>query len=262
MKAQQTPSPRQAAGQRQVRRATAAILVGIGAALAIGQAATPADEDTAQTPGSEDGGSQDDRAEVEIVNEYDQSAAAAAYARTQGKSPSEAQEEGGDEAAQSGEPSDADAVAALLEENKSLREQVLRTHAEMDNLRKRTAREKEDGAKFAISRFAKDLLTVADNLQRAAQAIPEGAGSDNPLLQTLADGVAAVERELATVLERHGVRKVEAEGAPFDANLHEAVMEQPTPDIAPGHVAQVFQTGYTLNDRLLRPAMVAVAKAP
>lgn len=213
---------------------------------------------------------------VAVVNEYDQgeydlAAGAAAYARAQGDGsdgPPDAAGAGaaGDPPAQDGaagaESGAAETEAALLAENRELREQALRTLAEMDNLRKRTAREKEDAAKFAISKFAKDLLTVGDNLQRALQAIPEGAAADTPLLLTLADGVAAVERELDTVLERHGVRKVEALGAPFDAHVHQAVMEQPTADVPAGHVAQVFQTGYLLNDRLLRPAMVAVAKAP
>lgn len=181
--------------------------------------------------------------------------AAAAYARAQ-----EAAGDGGPagDAQQEADP----ALAALKAENEDLRGQMLRTLADMENLRRRTAREKEDSAKYAVSRFAKDMLSVADNLQRALQAIPAGAAEGADLLRTLAEGVAAVERELAAVLERNGVRAVEAQGKPFDSNQHEAVMEQPTADVPPGHVAQVFQTGYMIHDRLLRPAMVAVAKAP
>ena len=188
--------------------------------------------------------------------------AAAAYAKTQGGAGADAAAEAAD-AADAPDTAGADAALEKLQaENADLRTQMLRTLADMENLRRRTTREKEDTAKFAISRFAKDLLSVADNLQRALQAIPEDATADNELMQTLAEGVAAVDRELAGVLERHGVKAVDAAGKPFDSNFHEAVMEQPTGDVPPGHVAQVFQTGYTLNDRLLRPAMVAVAKAP
>jgi molecular chaperone GrpE len=179
--------------------------------------------------------------------------AAAAYARTQAA--------GGEADAGTG-PAEDPALAALRAESEDLRNQVLRTLAEMENLRRRTAREKEDSAKYAVSRFAKDMLSVADNLHRALQAIPAEAVAGNELMRTLADGVAAVERELAAVLERNGVRAVEALGKPFDSNQHEAVMEQPTADVPPGHVAQVFQTGYMIHDRLLRPAMVAVAKVP
>lgn len=188
--------------------------------------------------------------------------AAAAYAKTQGGAGADA----GAEAPDAADAPDIPPVDAILEklqaENADLRTQMLRTLADMENLRRRTAREKEDTAKFAISRFAKELLSVADNLQRALQAIPEDATAGNELMQTLAEGVSAVDRELAGVLERNGVKAVDAAGKPFDSNFHEAVMEQPTDAVPPGHVAQVFQTGYTLNDRLLRPAMVAVAKAP
>lgn len=183
--------------------------------------------------------------------------AAAAYARAQEAAGAP---EAGDGAAPDAAEEDP-TVAALKAEIEELRGQTLRTLADMENLRRRTAREKEDAAKYGVSRLAKDLLSVADNLQRALKAIPADATEGNDLMRTLAEGVAAVERELATVLERHGVRAVDALGKPFDSNLHEAVMEQPTADVPPGHVAQVFQTGYMIHDRLLRPAMVAVAKA-
>ncbi|MGF1624615.1 MAG: nucleotide exchange factor GrpE [Alphaproteobacteria bacterium] len=189
--------------------------------------------------------------------------AAAAYARAQAGADFAAGAHAGgpDSPPTPGEAGADAALAALRAENEELRGQMLRTLADMENLRRRTAREKEDSAKYAISRFAKDLLSVGDNLQRALQAIPADALAGNELMRTLADGVAAVERELAAALDRNGVRAIEAQGAPFDSNLHEAVMEQPTAEVPPGHVAQVFQTGYLISDRLLRPAMVAVAKA-
>ena len=210
-----------------------------------------------------DGETQDPQQDGTIPSE-----AAAAYARAQ-VTPEEALSEESELSNADAESEDiipspselAEQVGILTAENRDLREQSLRTLAEMENLRRRTIREKEDAAKFAISRFAKDLLTVADNMQRALLAIPSDVGDGNDLMQTLAEGVSAVDRELAAVLERNGVRAIDALGQVFDSNLHEAVMEQPTADHAPGHVAQVFQTGYTLNDRLLRPAMVAVAKA-
>ncbi|MEZ5668026.1 MAG: nucleotide exchange factor GrpE [Alphaproteobacteria bacterium] len=183
--------------------------------------------------------------------------AAAAYARAQG-----ATEPAADAGAAPEGAADAEALAALAAENRDLREQMLRTLADMENLRRRTAREREDAGKFAISKFAKDLLSVADNLQRALQAIPTHGADDDDLMRTLAEGVSAVDRELAAVLERNGVSAIDALGQPFDSNLHEAVMEQPSAEHPAGHVAQVFQTGYLLNDRLLRPAMVVVAKAP
>lgn len=214
-------------------------------------------------PGHEpqDGNPQDQASEAEAAE------AAAAYARAQGAggaggTSAAAEEPATEDQSGSGESTAEETIAELRAQNEDLRNQTLRTLAEMENLRRRTAREKEDASKYAIGKFAKDLLSVGDNLHRALQAIPPGATADNELMQTLADGVAAVERELLAALEKHGVSTVDALGKPFDSNVHEAVMEQPTADHPPGHVAQVFQTGYLLNDRLLRPAMVAVAKAP
>lgn len=213
-------------------------------------------EEDAQNPGHDPQAANDPDPAQPEANAAD---AAAAYARAQGKpeAPTGAEPVSEVEAMPTASPE----LDALKAENADLRNQMLRTMADMENLRRRTAREKEDSAKYAISKFAKDLLSVADNLQRALQAIPADATAGNELMQTLADGVAAVDRELAAVLERNGVKPVDAAGKPFDSNIHEAVMEQPTADVPPGHVAQVFQTGYLLNDRLLRPAMVAVAKA-
>ena len=155
-----------------------------------------------------------------------------------------------------------DVLSALQAENAQLRDHVVRTLADMENLRKRTEREKDDARKFAVSGFAKDLLTVADNLDRALAAMPTGDDEHAQIAKPLAEGVEAVQRELMAAFERNGIQRIEALGAPFDSNLHEAVMQAPTADYPPGTVSQDLRTGYTLHGRLLRATMVAVAAAP
>jgi molecular chaperone GrpE len=152
-----------------------------------------------------------------------------------------------------------DLIAQLRRDVAEYKDKFLRAHAEMENLRRRTEREKEDTAKYANTRFARDLLTVGDNFQRALAAVPEGAADVDPALKSLIEGVGITEREFASVLERHGVTRIDADGEPFDPHLHQAVMEMPRPDVPAGTVVQVFQAGYTIADRSLRPAMVAVS---
>lgn len=153
------------------------------------------------------------------------------------------------------------ANAATLEAQVvELTDRLLRAHAEMDNLRKRTERDKEDTAKYAISKFARDVLSVGDNLQRATAAVPAGAAEEDPALKALIDGVTLTEREFLNVLERHGVRRINPEGEPFNPHQHQAMTEVENRDVAPGTVVQVYQPGYILEDRVLRPAMVVVAK--
>ena len=132
----------------------------------------------------------------------------------------------------------------------------------MDNLRKRTERDKEDTAKYAISKFAREVLAVGDNLQRATAAVPPGAADADPALKALIDGVGLTEREFLNVLERNGVRRIDPEGQPFNPHQHQAMIEidQPELTLAPGTIVQVYQPGYVLKDRVLRPAMVVVAK--
>jgi len=130
----------------------------------------------------------------------------------------------------------------------------------MDNLRKRTERDKEDTAKYAISKFAREVLAVGDNLQRATAAVPPGAADADPALKALIDGVGLTEREFLNVLERNGVRRIDPEGQPFNPHQHQAMIEIDQPDVAPGTIVQVYQPGYVLEDRVLRPAMVVVAK--
>jgi len=141
-----------------------------------------------------------------------------------------------------------------------LTDRLLRAAAESENVRRRAERDKDDTRKFAVQKFAEDVLAVADNLTRALEAIPADA-RDNDQVRALAEGVELTGRELAGVLERHGVKLIEARGKRFDPNLHQAVFEVPTGEAEPGTVVQVLREGYTLNDRLLRAAMVGVAKA-
>jgi molecular chaperone GrpE len=152
-----------------------------------------------------------------------------------------------------------DIIAELRRDMSEFKDKYLRAHAEMDNLRKRTEREKEDISKYANTRLARDLLGVGDNFLRALAAVPAGAADADPVLKSLVDGVSMTEREFASVLEKHGVKKIEALGQPFNPHLHQAVMELPKTDVPAGTVVQVFQAGYVIEDRTLRPAMVAVS---
>jgi len=141
-----------------------------------------------------------------------------------------------------------------------LTDRLLRAHAEMDNLRKRTEREKEETAKYAITKFARDLLAVGDNLQRATAAVPPGAADADPALKALIDGVSMTEREFLNVLDRNGVKRMESSGQPFNPHQHQAMVEIDQPDVSAGTIVQVYQEGYNLGDRVLRPAMVVIAK--
>ncbi|MEQ8964754.1 MAG: nucleotide exchange factor GrpE [Azospirillaceae bacterium] len=158
------------------------------------------------------------------------------------------------------EPLDAE-VARLQEENAKLRDQALRAMAEVENVRRRAQKEKEDASKFAISKFAGDLLDPIDNLRRALEAAPDDPAQAGPeALTTLLDGVSATERGLLAAFERHGLVRVDPAGEAFDPNYHEAMFEVPNSGQKPGTVVQVLQPGYVLNGRLVRPARVGVAK--
>ena len=153
-------------------------------------------------------------------------------------------------------------IQALTDEVASLKERLLRLAAEMENTRKRLEREKAEATLYAASNFAKDLLSVADNLGRALQALPaeerERAGE---IEKNLIAGVEVTERELLNVFQRHGIRKIEAVGQKFDPNFHQALFEVPTSEKPPGTVMQELQSGYAVGERCLRPALVGVAKA-
>jgi molecular chaperone GrpE len=149
---------------------------------------------------------------------------------------------------------------ALLAENAEMRDRLLRTMADMENLRRRTEREKTDTARYAISNFARDVLTVGDNLQRTIDHVPADAAAQDPALKSFLEGVQLTERELLNVLERHGVTRIEPLGQRFDPNCHQAMYEVQNSDVPEGTVVEVMQSGYTIGDRCLRPALVAVAK--
>jgi molecular chaperone GrpE len=157
-----------------------------------------------------------------------------------------------------GETSAPSPVQALQAENADLKDQVLRAYAEMDNIRKRAERERIDTQKYAVSKFARDMLSVADNLERALAAVPTETA--DPILKGLIDGLSVTERGLAGVLERYGIKRISAEGATFDPHQHQAVMEHQDPSVPNGTVVRVFEAGYMIEDRVLRPASVVVAK--
>ena len=148
----------------------------------------------------------------------------------------------------------------LQAEVDKLKDQLLRTLAELENYRKRADREREDMAKFAITGFSRELLSVSDNLRRALESVPPEHEKPEELLNTLLEGVQITEKELLTAFKKHGIEKIEPLGQPFDHHLHQAMFEVEDPDKPAGTIVHVLQPGYTLNGRLLRPAMVGVAK--
>lgn len=142
-----------------------------------------------------------------------------------------------------------------------LKDKFLRAFAEAENMRRRAEREIADAKVYGITSFARDMLTVADDFGRALGAIDAQAREKaEGTLKTLLDGIELTERALAQTLSKHGVAKIEAEGAKFDPNLHQAIFEVPNPDVPSGTVVQVVQPGYTIAGRVLRPAMVGIAK--
>jgi len=152
-----------------------------------------------------------------------------------------------------------DRLAAVEAELAETKDRLLRALAETENVRRRMQRERDDAQKFAAGAFAKDLLSPVDNLRRALDAMPESELSD-PRAKNLRDGVAATERELLAAFERHGLKRIDPKGEPFDHNFHQAVFEAERPDVPTGTVVEVLQPGYVQHDRLLRPAMVGVAR--
>jgi molecular chaperone GrpE len=154
-----------------------------------------------------------------------------------------------------------EALEALKAENADLRDRFLRLAADMDNLRRRTDREIKDAKSYAVTGFARDMLSVSDNLRRAIESLPEDAraGAD-AAVTALIEGVEMTERGMLATMERHGIRKIEPVGQKFDPNFHQAMFEVPNPDVANNTVVQVVQAGYAIGERVLRPAMVGVAK--
>src|SRR5258705_1518257 len=152
-------------------------------------------------------------------------------------------------------------VEALQKEAADARDKMLRTLAEMENLRKRTSKEVADARAYGITGFARDILDIADNLQRALDAVPaEAKANADPGLKALIDGVELTERSLLNTLEKNGVRKFDPSGEKFDPKFQQAIYEVPDPSVPAGTVGQVGQAGYMIGDRVLRPALVAVSK--
>lgn len=152
-------------------------------------------------------------------------------------------------------------IAALEAEVADLKDRMLRTLAEMENLRRRSEREMADTRQYAVANFARDMLTVSDNLRRAIDALPaEKAENGDPVLAALVEGVEVTERGLAQTLEKFNVRQIDAMGEKFDPTYHQAMFEIENPDLPTGSVAKVVQIGYRIGERVLRPALVGVAK--
>jgi molecular chaperone GrpE len=153
-----------------------------------------------------------------------------------------------------------DRMSDLEADNARLKDQLLRALADTENVRRRAEREKEDASKYAVATLARDILSVADNLRRALESLPTDQ-APNDATRNLLAGVEATERELLAIFERRGIKRLEPVGQRFDPNFHQAMFEVPNSGQEPGTVVQVLQPGYVIFDRLLRPALVGVAKA-
>ncbi len=162
--------------------------------------------------------------------------------------------EGADSAAQ-------DIIVALQAENADLKDRVLRAVAEMENLRKRTQREITDARSYAIADFARDMLGATDNLERALAMVPEHIlNHEDVAIKSLLEGIGMTEREMQRLMQKHGVRPIVAKGQKFDPHKHQAMFEVPDESVPAGTVVQVVQPGYEIGERVLRPAMVGIAK--
>ncbi len=153
-----------------------------------------------------------------------------------------------------------DLAADVENEVAVLKDQLLRALAEIENIRRRSAREREDAVKYAAVPLIKDLVVVADNLRRALGSVPADAVEGNEQLKTLLDGVEMTEKELQSVFVRHGIERIDPMGERLDPHFHEAMYEVPDASVPAGTVVQVLQAGYKLRERLIRPAQVGVAK--
>jgi len=149
----------------------------------------------------------------------------------------------------------------LVDEAAEMKDRLLRTLADMENLRKRTEREVADARQYGIASFARDILGVSDNFRRALEAVgPDLRAGADAAVNSLIEGVELTERELLKALEKNGIRQISPQGEKFDPNLHQAMYEVPDPSVPSGMVVQVVQPGYVIGERILRPALVAVSK--
>ncbi len=154
-----------------------------------------------------------------------------------------------------------DGLAALKAEAAEFKDRMLRALADAENTRRRAEREKLEASQYAISKFARDILAVADNFQRAIEACPKQArDAASPQVKAVIEGVEATERQLLDTLQRHGVKAIDTSDGRFDPNLHQAIAEVPGEGKPPGTIVNVVQVGYVIGDRLLRPAMVTIAR--
>lgn len=161
-----------------------------------------------------------------------------------------------------GAPSEEDVLLRLAEENEKLKDQALRLAADMENLRRRTARDVAEARSYSVANFAREMLTVSDNLRRALEAVPaEAQEKADAGFKTLVEGVEMTERAMLSALEKHGVKKIQPDGEKFDPHFHQAMFEVPDSDAPNGTVVQVVQTGYVIGERVLRPALVGIAKS-
>ena len=159
------------------------------------------------------------------------------------------------------EASTTDAVSELERELEEVRQTVLYAQAETQNVRRRLEQEKLNAAQYAATGFARDMLSVKDNLERALAAIPEELRADEAM-RSLVAGLEATGRELENVFQRHGIARIEAMGQKLDPHFHQAMIELPNDEAEPGTIVQEMQAGYMIKERLLRPALVGVAKKP
>ncbi len=153
-------------------------------------------------------------------------------------------------------------IASLEAERDEFRDKWMRAEAEMANVRTRAKRDADDARQFAVQKFARDVVEAADNLRRGIESLPPQSPTEPEIVTKMREGFEGVERSFLSLLERNGITRVDATGQPFDVNLHQAMAEQPSAEHPPGTVVQAWTAGWTLNGRLLRPAMVVVSKAP
>lgn len=159
------------------------------------------------------------------------------------------------------QPSHEAEIAKLTAERDDMRDRWIRAEAEMANVRARAKRDVDDTRQYAVQKFAADVVEAAENLRRGLSNLPAPTAGEPEIVTKLRDGLEGVERSFVAILERNGIQRIDPTGQPFDANLHQAMAEQPSEEHAPGTVIQAWTTAWTLNGRLLRPAMVVVAKA-
>ncbi|MXO73795.1 nucleotide exchange factor GrpE [Altererythrobacter aerius] len=174
--------------------------------------------------------------------------------------PADMIDEAGDAADASGENL-SEALAMMKSELDAAKQEVLYARAETENVRRRMEKDAADARAYAATGFARDVLSVSDNLSRAIEAVPADL-QDDERLKGLVAGIAATQRELEKVFGQHGITRVASIGLPLDPNQHQAMLEVPSDSHEPGTVVQEMQSGWMIKDRLLRPAMVAVAKKP